>query len=345
MSTEDKLKQLRADGHTVWSFSRLGSFNNCNYEYYNTYILKDRGEGNCYTEAGSFVHEYIEGIYRKEKDKLQFSQDFNAKMVENEFLGIDFPSEQIRDGFIADVKHYTEHFKLLDGSHLLEKLIVFQIGDHWIQGYIDMTQVTEDKEINVIDWKSSSKFAGKKLTEAGRQLVMYKIGLESDPRIKVNSVKWCMLKYLYVCHTQKNGKVKRKMCSRRKWVKEMQSAFEKELATNGMDDLLISIEMELALKNNNIGNLPEYIKDKYWLEDCYVEYEVDEEKIQELKDYVNNTIVAIESLDANDESQWKPVNVEDNSFYCNHLCNHRQTCKFLKEYNSDFKNKNKNKRW
>ncbi|RKJ43288.1 hypothetical protein D7X33_35250, partial [Butyricicoccus sp. 1XD8-22] len=291
--------------------------------------------------AGTFVHDYIEGVYKNEKDKQQFSHQFNEKMIENEFLGIEFPNEQIRDGFIADVKHYTEHFKLLDGKHLLEKLIVFEIEpDIWIQGYVDMIQVTENKDINVIDWKTSSKFSGKqKLLDAGRQLVMYKVGLESNPNVKVSSVKWCMLKYIYVCHIQKNKKVKRKMCSRRKWVKEMKSTFEKEMLSNGMDDLLVSLEIDEAIKNNNIDNLPDYIKDKFWLEDCYVEYEVDDDKINELKGYINRTINEIESLNKEDESQWTPVNIEDNSFYCNHLCNHRESCKFLKEYKKQLSNK------
>lgn len=341
MSTKEKLDKLRADGITVWSISRLNAFNNCNYEYYNTYVLRNRGKGNCYTEAGTFVHDYIESVYKGEKDKLQFSKKFNDQMVENEFLGIEFPNDQIRDGFIADVKHYTENFKLLSGNHLLEKLIVFEIDNHYIQGYIDMIQVTEDKEVNVVDWKTSSKFGGKKLTEAGRQLVMYKLGLESTSNVSINSVKWCMLKYLYVCHVQKNGKVKRKMCSRRKWVKEMENALRKEMITNGEDDLIVSLEIDEAIKNNNMDNLPQYIKDKYWLEDCYVEYEVDEDKIDELKQYVNKTIENINSLDANDASQWKPLDLEKESFYCNYLCNHRESCKFLKEHKQSFSDNKK----
>ena len=333
MQADDKVKQLRADGHTVWSISRLNSMNNCEYEYYNTYVLRNRGTGNCYSEAGTFTHDYIESVYRGEKEKLEFSTKFNEQMIENEFLGIEFPSEQIRDNFIADMKHYTENFQLLDGKHLLEKLIVFDIDGHYMQGYIDMIQVTDDKQINVVDWKTSSKFSGKKkLQEAGRQLLMYKLGLEATSKAKINTVSWCMLKYLYVCHVQKNGKIKRKMCSRRKWVKEISEALKKEMITNGEDDLVVSLEVDEAIKNNNIDNLPQYIKDKYWIEDCYVEYEVTEERIQELKDYVNNTIALIESKNPNDENDWSHADFEKDSFYCNHLCNHRSTCKYLKEY-------------
>ncbi len=336
MRAEDKLKELREQGVTVWSFSRLGSFHNCQYEYYNTYVLKNRGKGNVYTEAGSFVHDFIENTYKGEYLKQNFSEDFIVKMGELELLGIDFPSDDIRKNFIEDVKHYTKNFKLLQGNHLLEKLIVFEIDGHWFQGYIDMTQVVENdegsKDVNVIDWKTSSKFTGKKLTEAGRQLVMYKLGLEATSKAKINKLMWCMIKYLYVCNVQKNKKVKRKMCSRRKWVKEMKATFEKELLNNGMDDLEVDILLETAVNENNIDNLPQFIKDKYWIEDCYVEYEVDEDKINEFKNYINSTIVEIESKNPNNVEDWKPLDLEKESFYCNHLCGHRSTCKFLQEY-------------
>ena len=338
MKAEDKLKQLRDDGNTVWSISRINSYHNCQYEYYNTYVLRNRGIQNVYSGVGSFIHDKIESYYRGDEEvKLNFSKDFEIQMAENELIGMDFPSESIRENFTNDVKHYTENFKKLDGKFLLEKLIVFQIDDHYIQGYIDCIQVIENeegnKDVNVIDWKTSSKFAGKKkLQDAGRQLVMYQLGLEATTSAKINEVKWCMIKYLYVCHVQKNKKIKYKMCNRGKWVKEMQLALEKEMIKEGVDDLEVSILMEEALKNNNIDNLPQFIKEKYWLEDCYVTYEVDEEKIKELKNYINSTIKEIESKDKEDASEWKPLDFEKDSFYCNNLCGHRQTCSFRKNY-------------
>lgn len=334
-----KIKELRADGETVWSISRLNSINTCEYSYYNSYVLKNRGLSNCYSATGTAIHDKMEAIYKNQYDISNFSADLEMQLAENEILGLDFPSDLIRDNFTQDVKHYTEHFKKMDGKFILEKLLLFKLDDHYIQGYIDAIQVIENdegnKDVNVYDWKVSSKFSGKtKLQDAGRQLLLYKLGLEATSKATINTVSWCMIKYLYVCHVQKNGKTKKKMCSRRKWVKDMQPALEKEMLANGIDELEVDILLDLAVKNNNINNLPQFIKDKYWIEDCYVEYEVTEERIQELKDYINNTITLIQSKNPNDESEWKPVDFEKDSFYCNHLCNHRATCKFLKEYKS-----------
>lgn len=350
MNVQDEIKDLRSKGVSIWSHSKLSTFHNCQYEWHQTYNKKQRGIENVYSSAGSHVHSFIESVYRDEKDKSNFSLEFSEYMAELEFLGIDFPSEQIRDNFLADMKHYCEHFKKLDGRYLLEKQFLTKVGEHYFQGFIDMINVNDvldengekvGNTIDVIDWKTSSKFSGKeKLKSSGNQLVMYKMALEDNGKTKIDSVKWCMLKYIHVCHTQKNGKIKYKMCSRRKWVKEMESAFKKDMLASGMDDLLVNMLLEEAIENNNIDNLPDVIKEKYWTEDCYVEYVVDDEKIEEFVNYVNDTIAEIESKDKNNDDEWKPVDFEKDSFYCNHLCGFRESCKFLKEYKAQFaKNK------
>lgn len=416
-----KIKELRNEGETVWSISRLNSMNTCQYGYYNSYVLKNRGIGNCYSASGTEIHEKMELIYKDQYDTSNFSKDLESKLAENEILGLDFPSDLIRDNFTKDVKHFTENFKKLDGKFILEKLLLFKLDDHYIQGYIDAIQVIENeegnKEINILDWKVSSKFSGaKKLQDAGRQLLMYKYGLDlGSSKTKINTVKWCMIKYLYVnylkaekvinyrkckidgwvktirkaihksllaegfteeesmvlmdisvannnlnnlpesvkntywledytdedgvsdthisvCSVKSERKYGKKMCSRRKWVSDVRGTLEKDMLNNGVDELEVDILLDEAVKNNNIDNLPQFIKDKYWIEDCYVDYEVTEDRIQELKDYVNHTIELINSKNPNDESEWKPVDFEKDSFYCNHLCNHRQICKFLKDY-------------
>lgn len=92
--------------------------------------------------------------------------------------------------------------------------------------------------------------------------------------------------------------------------------------------------------------MPQQIKDKYWLEDCFIEYEASDEKLDELKEHVIKTIAAIDSKDKNNEYDWKPIEIDKyNSFYCSTLCGHRKTCPFYKRFleeNADsFDKKNK----
>lgn len=310
--------------------------NTCNFEYYNTYIKKNRGINNCYGEVGSEMHDYIENVYRGNiENTADFNQKLHNKLLELEIMDLDFPSEVIKNSFVKDMDHFTKNFNKLDGRFTLEKMFVTQIGKYYLLGYIDAIQQLDEK-INIIDWKTSSKFTGSKLQEAGRQLVIYKLGLENTSDIKINEIKWAMLKYINVCWKLKNGNIKKKMVNRGKLIKEMKNTFEKEMLNSGMDEIEVGMILMLAESNNSFKDLPDMITDKYWLEDCFVEYEATEEIIKEVEDYVVNTIEEIESKDIHIESEWKPLDFDkEGTFYCNTLCSHRKTCKFIAQYNKE----------
>ena len=278
------------------------------------------------------MHEGIENFYKGKVEAKDIKSAYFEKLAELEFLDMKFPNENIEANYNKDIQHYLDNFKKIDSKFVLEHHVLFEVlPDIWIQGFVDAIYKGENGLV-ILDWKTSSKFTGKKLVEAGRQLLLYKLAIEATTNAKVDKIMWCMLKYLNVCHTQKNGKIKKKMCNRGKWVKEMKSALEKEMIKEGIDDLEVSILMEEAVENNNIDILPQFIKDKYWLEDCYVEHEASDENIQELKDYIQSTVDKINSKNHENKDEWKPLDLEKESFYCNNLCNHRNTCTFRKEY-------------
>jgi ATP-dependent helicase/DNAse subunit B len=350
LDAKEKLDELYKSGAKVFSFSKLGTFNNCEYEYYNSYVLKNRGINNIYTELGSCLHNNIEAIYDGESDIDNFKDNYTNKLFELEMVDMTFPNEKIGDSWKKDVDHFLNNFNKMDTKIIQEKLVVFEIGDGlWLQGRIDGIVPSEKGKpnVNILDWKTSSKFSGKKLTEAGRQLLMYKVGLEDNTPFKVDKVMWFMIKYLYVCNMQKNGKVKKKMCNRGKWVKEIRSQLEKELYKLELDEFEIELLLDKAVEDNKIDSLPKEIHEKYWLEDCFVEYEITDEKIEELKQYIVGTVKAIDSKDKTNEDDWKPIEIDKhNSFYCSVLCGHRKTCKFYKKFleeNADsFDKKDKN---
>lgn len=331
---EKKLKELRENGVNVYSFSKLGSFNNCEYEFYNSYINKKETVPNIYTLIGSEVHNGIEQIYKKEINSVSFKENFENKLIECELLGYNFPNESIGDSFKKDMSHFMDNFNEIEGNKLIEKLIVFEIDGIWLQGYIDCI-IPSDKGkpyVDIYDWKTSSKFTGSKLTDAGRQLLLYKIGLEQSTNMKVDKVQWFMVKYVNVCFVQKNGKVKKKMCNRGKWVSDIKNYLEKDLTSLDMSELEISFKLDDAITNNNLDQLPEEIKNKYWLEDCIVEYDTSDEKIEEVKNFVKETVAKIENKVASN-SKWKPIEISKyNSFYCSVLCGHRKRCEYYKEF-------------
>jgi len=336
---QELLKQLRNEGHTIYSISRINTFNQCQFEYYNTYVNKNRGLGNCYSEVGSFTHDTIEKAYRNEIDidNFDFAQKLHDKVFELEIMDIDFPSESIKTSFINDMSHFAKTFKKLEGEFTLEKMFITKIGDKYLMGFIDALREHGENQTDIIDWKTSSKFTGSKLIHAGRQLIVYKLGLEETSGIKIDKVMWNMLKYIYICHVQKNGNVKRKMVNRGKLIKEMYDSFQKELLSDGLDEIEVIMTLDKALETNDFHSLPTSITDKYWLEDCLLEYDVTEDKIEEVKEYILNTIAEIEDKDTSNIDEWKPLNLKKDSFYCNTLCSHREICPFLKEYNKKSK--------
>jgi len=346
---KQQIKELKDKGIEVWSISKINSFTQCERQFYNSYVLKERGKQNVYGNLGGNLHSYIESIYLGEKEINGFKTSFNNAVIEGELLGIDFPSESIKNSFVNDIRHFIDNFNKLDGKFLLEEQILFKIGDYYVQGFIDVLRVYENegnRELEVIDWKSSSKFTGDKLLHAGRQLVMYKLAIEEMTKHKVSEVKWNMMKYLWINTKQKNGKIRKKMVNRSKLIKEMREPFTKILKENGYDELEIDIYLDTASKTNTIKGLPDCITDIYSIEDCYLTYEVTEELVQELHDYVNNTIEMINSKDKNNPDEWTPIIEVDEkqSFYCNVLCGFRESCQSRLNYvkKNELTKKNKN---
>lgn len=261
--------------------------------------------------------------------------------MELDFLGIDFPNDSIKETFTKDIDEFMKSFSLLDGEFTLEKMFITNINEDIILlGYIDAIQKDEDGKYHIIDWKTSSKFTGKKLQEAGRQLLVYKLGIEQNSDIKIDSIKWAMLKYVNVCWYLKNGKLKKKMVNRGKLIKEMRKVFEKEMVAEEMDEIEVGMILMEAEQSNSMDGLPESIKLNYTIEDCIVEYDSSEEAMEEMKQYIIDTVKEIRSKHVDDEDEWKPLDFKkDGTFYCNTLCGHRNTCPFIKEWNS--KNKSK----
>lgn len=336
---DDKIKELRSRSEMVYSFSRLGSLHNCEYGYFNSYIERKNQIENIYTNLGSFVHDSIEAFYKKEISKKDMLSDYENKLIEMEMKNINFPSTKIGLSWKSDINHYLKNFKSLDGKINLEKAFLCEFDGIHMTGRIDAIRPSKKGKpyVDIIDWKTSSKFSGDKLQDAGRQLLMYKHAIETTTPFKVDKLMWCMLKYVNVCYKQKNGKLKERMLNRGKWVSEMRKTFTGDLKKLEYDELEIEILLDKASENNNMDNLPAELRAKYWLEDCYVEYEATDERMLELNTYVKETVSEIESKSKNAED-WKPVEINKyNSFYCSNLCGHRQHCSFYQ----DFINENK----
>lgn len=323
-TVKQEIKELRKQGKDVWSFSRLNSYNDCAYGYYTTYGGEkiDRGKGNIYSFAGSEIHEVLEDIYNDRADKKTLQDIYEGVLTKSELLDIRFPNKNIESNWRGNMNHFVENFVKLNRDITTEKQFLLKIDeDIYLQGYIDALYKNEDGTLTILDWKTSSKFTGDSLTKAGRQLLLYKLALEQDSDIKVSKVAWFMLKYLYVCYGNRCS-----MRERRDWVAKTKNPIIKALKKHGEEDFVCELLFEEAAKNNNLDNLPKEVQDQFVLKDCVLEYEITDERIQECLQYVKNTVKK-----ATIDTKWEPVDINRSTeFFCNILCNHRDTCKYLK---------------
>lgn len=336
----EQLKKIKERGDTVYSFSRLDTMEQCEYQYFLSYKEKQKGIDNIYGLLGGRIHDTIEMIYNDEANKGDLKKSLDNVLLDCELMGVTFPNEDIAKNWKLNMYDFVDNFKKLEHEFVTEEHILFEIFKGiWFQGYIDAyTKPNDNNEIDIIDWKTSSKFSKKEMPKKARQLILYKLGKERQG-YTVNKIGWFMMKYIYVSY---DGK-KPKMCERRKWIKEMNviskakdtmglSFWEIQLKNLGIDEFDIEFILEDAVNNNNINAFPEEIKNKITIEDCIVWYEPNEEEIDDVINFVKDTVYSIESK-LNDEIDWEPVNIDDKqSFFCQNLCNHRKTCKYLKEY-------------
>lgn len=322
---QDKIDKVKDMGGTVYSISRLNTYNDCQYGYYRNYVLKDKGEDNIYAVLGGNIHDRLENVCNNiitlDDLKCGFEED-----LENATLFMSFPSEKVQQSWENDMRAFVNDFQPLQYDNIqTEKGFVTKINDVWMQGFIDVIGFDEEG-IDILDWKTSSAFKGDKLTHAGRQLVIYKLAVEEMLKKPVRRTGWYMLKYVDVYF---DGKIKQ--CNRGSWVKDRSGVIKTQLKKLGYQNYEDMIEV--AIHNNNLKNMPKEVQDRFVLKPSIVWYDVTDELIDETKKYIKNTVLEIENKDTENSRVWECKNIyKDKGFFCQHLCGHSKSCKLFQWY-------------
>lgn len=323
---EKQLEELKNIGITVFSFSRLGVYNECPYAYKLGYIDKIEGLDNIYSALGGAVHDELEAIYNGKENELQSKFDNAYKeCIEKKLF---FPSSSIEEGYLSNINHYIKHFKKDDLKSLNEYMFIIEINGVHLVGYID--RVTKDPNgdgLRIIDYKTSTKYQKRTLAEHGRQLVLYAMAVEKISGLPVTCLCWNMLKYAEVKYLGKK-KFKRKegvIYERNKIVAtfraEMIGAFEEIGYT---EDEAIDKYYDALVEND----IPDEIKHLFEIKDGYQYYPYNEETKEDLVTYITETVEKIKN-----DNKWKHKKIDRQSdFMCLTLCNHRKVCPYIKKY-------------
>lgn len=336
--TDEELKKIK-DKYKVsrlWSWSKLNTFMTSKYEYLLKYILHEKEDrcDSCYTTLGTVCHDTLEAFY---EGKIQYDD-----MIDNYSDGFmtaitiadlkfnrsdEEKNKSIGEKYNENLIHFFKNHTVYKNKLLIEKPIVANINGNVFVGYIDALYKDDNDNYHIIDFKSSSIYTGKTLEEHSGQLTVYAIGL-SQMGIPLNKIKinFNFLKYCTIKYEQKNGAVKYRNVERCKIGESLQSNAKTWLKSFGYEP---DEYLKLLLDTNSIEFLPDEVKEKYEITDCYVYIDLTDELINSWTNTIVTTIQDIELREADysetksDKCFWDDdQSVQTQSYYFSNLCSY-----------------------
>lgn len=311
--THEELKTLceKLMVEFLWSWSRYHCYKQDTWEYFLKYVLhiKEDRANSIYCVSGGNVHEIIEQLYTdkiKYKDMPELYEDslFTMNCAELKYNRSDAEkNEAVANKYENCIRHFFKNHNLITSPHFVEKFITIKITDDiYMQGYIDMLVVekykdengNDRKRVRIIDWKTSSLYRGKKVDEECGQLVLYAEGIRQMLGLPLEDIvcEWNFLKYVTVTIEQKNGKKKDRCIERNIIGESLVNTAKMWLKNFGYEDEIEKYIDEMVI-NNNIDCLPDEVREKFEIKDCYVQVPLSEEKIQNLKNDIKSTVEEI----------------------------------------------------
>jgi hypothetical protein len=195
---------------TTWSFSKLNTYRNCPYSWYDIYINKADRLQNAFSQYGILVHELLEKYaLGKIDDKNEYFSTWELGLMldelYDEYVTEKFPYNKYKDLSISYREQANSFFENIEENEVVagiesekyeilgvEHSFTFPIKDDksdrvWdCRGFIDLVlRDKEDGKIIIVDHKSKSIKTNKKgepnkkdIEDAYRQMSMYAIPIK-----------------------------------------------------------------------------------------------------------------------------------------------------------------------
>ena len=337
LTSEELQTLMKNEGVSrIWSWSKWNCFHTSPYEYFLKYILhKKEDRTDCiYTTTGGIAHDIMERRYTGKLPYEQMIDDFEDGWVtafniaEMKFdRNSPEKNDKISQKYYENLKHFFMNHTPLKYKPVIEQFVKAKIGDNLFQGYIDVCFKDDEGNFNILDWKTSSIYKGKKAENECGQLVVYAIGLNQQgvPMDKIH-ICWNFLKYVSIQYEQANGAVKTREVERCKIGESLQTNAKMWLKKLGYADQ-VDDYLKLLLDTNSIECLPKEVQEKYVISDCYVYVPLTDELINRWKETIISTINDIELREKDyeetqsDKAFWDTdESVETQSYYFSTLC-------------------------
>lgn len=350
-TNEELNKILKQEGCSRWwSWSKINCFHTSPYEYYLKYIkkVKEDRANSIYVTTGGLAHNILEKFYTNEIPYEKMLNEFeDGWMVAVDIADLKFDrtdeekNTKIKDKYYENLIHFFNNHTILSNKPIIEQFIKIKIDNNLFQGYIDCAFKDNEGNIHIVDFKTSSIYKGAKAENECGQLVLYAIGLNQQgvPMDKIK-ICWNFLKYVSIQYEQKNGVIKTRETERYKIGESLQSNAKTWLKHFGYepDDYLKEL-----LDTNDISCLPDEVKEKYVISDCYVYVNLTNKLINKWIEHVSTIIKDIKLREKDYEETnsdtcfWDAdESVKEQSYYFANLCGfsralHKPYDKFCKK--------------
>jgi len=197
---------------TLYSHSRLSTFEQCAFKYKLKYVDKIKPESFQSIEAfmGSLVHETLEKVYTDKKfQKVLSLEDAKAylrslwkKNWNDEIIIVrkGYEPNNYLDMALSFIEGYYKNFYPFDDGITvgLEERVVINLdpdGNYQLQGYIDRL-ATIGSEYHIIDYKTNSHLKIQDQIDSDRQLALYQIAVHNNYKdAKKVVLKWHFLAF------------------------------------------------------------------------------------------------------------------------------------------------------
>ena len=195
---------------TIYSHSKLSTFEQCKYKYKLRYIDKVRPpiSGSIEAHLGTCVHDALEWIYQQvligrtpELDEAIERYLETWKKFYNESLLVVKKDKSVEDYFNLGIRfltdYYLKHRPFVDGTIATEKKISVVLSpEHQLVGFIDRLVYNEKTgEYEIHDYKTANSLPSKDKFETDRQLALYSIAIKEEYGDKPVLLTWHYLSY------------------------------------------------------------------------------------------------------------------------------------------------------
>jgi hypothetical protein len=327
-------KKLGVD--TLWSWSRYHTRENDPYSYllrYIRHIKPDRFDGR-YGASGGCAHEILEHLYLNEIKYEDMSKEWDAQVMLLDMSNLKYnradeeKNNKIAVKYESCVHHFFNNHVKVEAKAIVEEYIVCKIGEYWFNGYVDFMHI-ENQKLYITDFKTSTKYAGKKILEESGQLVLYAEAMRQRLKMPIEDIviRWNFLKYTTVGEPNIKGEIKYRHVERHQIGESLTSKAKLHLKHFGCTEEEINNYVLQMISSNSIECLPEEIKSLYTFRDCYIEIPLSEDIVNDLKAEIIQTLD--DTVKTTDEYErtlddmlfYQPV-AKENEYYYYNLCDY-----------------------